>query len=247
MLNICAIVGTNSNKSNTYYFTKKLLVHLKEKLNTDININIYNLHDFKIDYCNGCLTCSKDGNCPVKDDMDFLRTEMIKSDIIVLASPVYIHNISGIMKTFLDRLCVWNHTMRLAGKKGIILTTTSSSGDIQVRNYLKNILLNMGAVSIGDFNIFVDSPKELYVDYEENSIIEDSVSKIIDKIKNHDIISSLIHEVIFNNLKKSINSVIENNYTKNYEVCFWENNDLINYDSFKELTNDILQNGKELK
>ncbi|MEG0857180.1 MAG: NAD(P)H-dependent oxidoreductase [Terrisporobacter sp.] len=247
MTNICAIVGTKCNKSNTAYFTKKLLAHLKEKLNTDININIYNLHDFKIEYCNGCLTCRKEGNCPVKDDMKFLKTEMIKSDIIVLASPVYIHNISGIMKTFLDRLCIWNHTMRLAGKKGIILTTTSSSGDIQVRNYLKNILLHMGAVSIGDFNICVDFPQELYIESKENFIIENAVSKIIEKIKNNDMTSSLIQEVIFNNLKKVINRGIENNYTKNYEIFFWENNGLVNYNSFKELTNDILQNGKELK
>ena len=39
-----------------------------------------------------------------KDDMDSIAQEMMVSDIIVLASPVYFYNISGQMKTLIDRM-----------------------------------------------------------------------------------------------------------------------------------------------
>jgi multimeric flavodoxin WrbA len=56
--------------------------------------------------CTGCFTCLSDpqGRCPLKDDMAGLIKKFVGSDIVVLATPVYMDAMTGLMKTFIDRL-----------------------------------------------------------------------------------------------------------------------------------------------
>ena len=60
----------------------------------------------KIHYCLGCFDCwsVSPGQCIIKDDMHELTEKLMTSDIVVLATPLYVDNVSGIMKNFLDRL-----------------------------------------------------------------------------------------------------------------------------------------------
>ncbi len=64
------------------------------------------LKDMKINFCTGCYTCwtKTPGECIFKDDMTDLRLKFRKADLIIFASPLYIFNVTGIMKNFLDRL-----------------------------------------------------------------------------------------------------------------------------------------------
>ena len=59
-----------------------------------------------IQHCEGCFLCwtSHPGQCVIKDDMEILRGKLITSDVIVYATPVYVDNVTGILKTFMDRL-----------------------------------------------------------------------------------------------------------------------------------------------
>ena len=62
------------------------------------------LTDRKIGHCIGCFACwlKTPGKCVIKDDMEELL-EKFKADIIVFASPLYVDNVTGIMKDFMDR------------------------------------------------------------------------------------------------------------------------------------------------
>ncbi len=64
------------------------------------------LKDMKINSCTGCYTCwtKTPGECIFKDDMTDLRLKFRKADLIIFASPLYIFNVTGIMKNFLDRI-----------------------------------------------------------------------------------------------------------------------------------------------
>lgn len=60
----------------------------------------------KINHCIGCFTCwtKTPGVCVFKDDMTELLEKMSgKFDALVLATPLYVDNISGLLKNFLDR------------------------------------------------------------------------------------------------------------------------------------------------
>ena len=64
------------------------------------------LKDMKINPCTGCYTCwtKTPGECIFQDDMIDLRLKFRKADLIIFVSPLYIFNVTGIMKNFLDRL-----------------------------------------------------------------------------------------------------------------------------------------------
>ena len=58
---------------------------------------------------NRCLACVKcwtrtPGKCVQRDDMAPLLDKYMAADIVVLATPVYVHNVSGTMKVFMDRM-----------------------------------------------------------------------------------------------------------------------------------------------
>jgi multimeric flavodoxin WrbA len=62
------------------------------------------LTDKKINYCKGCQVCYKNHvDCVQKDDMKEILDKMLKSDVIVLATPVYFYTMSAQMKTLIDR------------------------------------------------------------------------------------------------------------------------------------------------
>ena len=52
---------------------------------------------------------SGQGNCIIKDDMGILVQKFVQPDIVVYATPLFIDNISGMLKVFMDRLlCIGN-------------------------------------------------------------------------------------------------------------------------------------------
>lgn len=60
----------------------------------------------KIKPCTGCYACwmKTPGKCAQNDDMEELLGTFVSSDIVVFATPLYVDNVSGLMKNFLDRL-----------------------------------------------------------------------------------------------------------------------------------------------
>jgi len=64
------------------------------------------LKDHNIKECTGCYTCwtKTPGRCIFQDDMTMFRKKYCEADLVVFESPLYIFNVTGIMKTFMDRL-----------------------------------------------------------------------------------------------------------------------------------------------
>lgn len=69
-------------------------------------VDVVLLAEKTIHHCTACLKCwtRTPGRCVLKDDMPALLEQFMDSDIAVMATPVYVHNVTGIMKTFLDRM-----------------------------------------------------------------------------------------------------------------------------------------------
>lgn len=61
------------------------------------------LRDMKIGYCTGCGVCNGTHQCVQRDDMAAILDRMIRSDVIVLATPVYFYAMDAQMKTLIDR------------------------------------------------------------------------------------------------------------------------------------------------
>lgn len=94
------------------------------------------LHNKKINFCTGCLSCQKKKKCHISDDVALIIDEMKRSDVIVFASPVYFYGISGQLKTMLDRtnpLFVQNNHF-----KDIYLLLTGADTDLTVLKRAEN-------------------------------------------------------------------------------------------------------------
>ena len=61
------------------------------------------LKDKTIGFCKGCLACQKTGSCVIRDDAGAIVEKMMHSDVLVFATPIYYYEMSGQMKTLLDR------------------------------------------------------------------------------------------------------------------------------------------------
>jgi multimeric flavodoxin WrbA len=56
-----------------------------------------------IRFCLGCQACRKTQKCVLPDDMASILEKMKAADILVFATPIYFYEMSGQLKTLLDR------------------------------------------------------------------------------------------------------------------------------------------------
>lgn len=67
------------------------------------DVEFINLKGKEIKFCIGCLSCQKTLKCVQKDDMADLIGKVQNADAIIFATPIYYYEMSGQLKTFLDR------------------------------------------------------------------------------------------------------------------------------------------------
>ena len=68
---------------------------------------IYDLYDLKIEGCRACLGCQQDWEtpaCVLDDDMQTIFDSILRSDLTLLATPIYSWYCTPPMKAVLDRL-----------------------------------------------------------------------------------------------------------------------------------------------
>lgn len=60
-------------------------------------------------FCRGCLACQSIGKCVIDDDANAIAEKMKHADVIAFATPIYYYEMSGQMKTLLDRVnCLYD-------------------------------------------------------------------------------------------------------------------------------------------
>lgn len=119
---ILIVNGATRINGNTDILVGKIIDGAK---NAGLNPNLVELKNKNISNCIGCYTCLKESKCFFQDDMTEIRNFINKSELLILASPLYWCGVPGLMKTFLDRLFFYYHLQNkglIAGKKAIILT-----------------------------------------------------------------------------------------------------------------------------
>lgn len=95
--------------------------------NIEGEVDIVDCYRTKVSPCVDCRNCWKERKCSINDDMQEIYKKVDAADLIVLASPMYFHSVTGPMKTLLDRFQVyWASEVRKDRpqgfiKKGVIL------------------------------------------------------------------------------------------------------------------------------
>lgn len=66
-------------------------------------VELISLRDKAISFCRGCLACQKTQKCVIADDARSIVAKMHDADVIAFATPIYYYEMSGQLKTLLDR------------------------------------------------------------------------------------------------------------------------------------------------
>lgn len=101
MLRNVLIISTSPNKGgSSAKIAKEFARGVTDAGN---NVEVVTLRDKEINFCKGCLACQKTQKCVIRDDANEIVEKMKFSDVIVWVTPVYYYNMSGQMKTMIDR------------------------------------------------------------------------------------------------------------------------------------------------
>ena len=111
-----------------------------------------NLGHLALAPCRGCRVCFDRGEeyCPHDDDFAQVKAKMQAADVLIIATPVYVDDVSGIVKTWIDRLAHVCHRPEFAGKCVYVLATTGSSPTGHARRTLTVALRTWGYHVVGE-------------------------------------------------------------------------------------------------
>ena len=101
MSNILVISTSLRAKSNSDILTERLIAGAKDAGHTVEHIS---LKGKEIRFCIGCLSCQKTQKCVFRDDAVEIAEKVKSADTLVFSTPIYYYEMSGQMKTLLDRM-----------------------------------------------------------------------------------------------------------------------------------------------
>ena len=109
-MNLLAIVGSpRKGKATDTLVDRAIEGVISECPNCEVKK--LNLIDHDIRYCRNCLACRDSktkgpvAECTIRDDMDYIREDILESDSLILATPVHMGYATAIMMAFLERIC----------------------------------------------------------------------------------------------------------------------------------------------
>jgi multimeric flavodoxin WrbA len=158
MKKVTAFVGS-ARKKNTYQTVVQFLNDLQAL--GDVEYEIVTLHDYALKFCRGCEVCLWKGEefCPLKDDRDALMDKIMASDGVVFATPTYNGQVSGIMKTFLDRFAFVCHRPCYFGKVCTSIVTYSFARNDKIVEYLDILAMTLGFNVVKGTCVNLSEPK----------------------------------------------------------------------------------------
>lgn len=101
MSKVLVITTSLRARSNSDRLAEELIRGAKD---AGHDVECISLKGKEIQFCIGCLACQKTEKCVLKDDAVEIAEKVKDADILVFVTPIYYYEMSGQMKTLLDRL-----------------------------------------------------------------------------------------------------------------------------------------------
>jgi len=146
-LKILGIVCSPRSGGNTEILVRKTL-ESAEKEGAEVELWSFVGKDVKP--CDHCLSCSKTGECHIKDDMQDLYPKMMNADGIIIGSPIYFWSVSAQAKLVIDRTYALRRpTNKLEGKMGGAIAVAGRRGQVEGLTVINNFFLGQGMTPTG--------------------------------------------------------------------------------------------------
>ena len=233
---IVAVIGSpRGTESSCYKVVRRLCEKLRD-LNQDIEEKIIQLSEYELGMCKGCTSCFiRCDTCNQYDDgIEQIEKELLDADIVIFASPVYAHSITGTMKNFIDRISYWLHVFKLTGKYGLVVSSSNSNGNRFVDDYLSKMMEFMGISVMGSID-------HTNIDPNMEEKIEAAAKNVAFYLEND---RTILNYESKNKVFQVYKAAYKNEYDRRVkipnapftkEILYWKEKGFFECDSFQEL------------
>lgn len=151
IISLVSSYRVNGNTNRVVSLIEKQLLSIADEENITLEIEKIQLSNLEIKTCCGCRACFNRGEekCPLNDDLLTTWEKIHKADGILAASPVYVEDVNGIMKNWIDRMAFNCHRPPFAGKAAYIVTTSGGGSSNHAINTIKTAFTTWGIKIIG--------------------------------------------------------------------------------------------------
>ena len=95
-------------------------------------VEFISLRGKEIKFCIGCQSCQKTGACVFNDDVPAIMDRVLEADVVCWATPIYYYEMSGQMKTLIDRMNAM-YPKDYKFREVYLLSTAAEDGDFVYR------------------------------------------------------------------------------------------------------------------
>ena len=125
-MRIIVLMGSPNKKGSTAILVDEFCRGARE---SGHYVEVIDVCHADIHPCTGCVHCGYEGPCVQKDDVERIRRELLSSDMVVFATPLYYYGMSAQLKTVVDRFCAYNSSLNSRHLKSALLTVAWNSDD----------------------------------------------------------------------------------------------------------------------
>ena len=139
------IINGSPRRENTWKIIERVKNTLTD-LDNKTTFSEVDLINENIPPCLGCYSCFNNGekSCPHASSVQPIVEKMLECDGLIITSPVYALNVTGLMKNFIDHLAYFYHRPYFFEEKAMVIVTTAGAGHKKVGKYLDETLGNWG-------------------------------------------------------------------------------------------------------
>jgi len=213
-MKILAICGS-PKKGNTY----SALNDIKESY-PDVDFKILMLKDVNLKSCLGCYVCVKLGEdkCPLKDDRENIVKEMLESDGVLFASPVYTMQITALMKNFFERVGYIDHRPCFYGKYAMLMAVCAGFGADNANEYMDGMASIFGFSIASSVELKIATKSENEKAYTHKQTTE-AFDRFIQTIKDSEgrLPSISMTQLIYYNVFRTLSQLQKDAYKADYK------------------------------
>lgn len=149
------ILGINASprKYGNTYKLLEIALYTARKLGAEVEL--IHLYDYDIKPCIGCLSDEQLAcryPCVIEDDGRIVLEKILKSDGLIIATPLYWYGPSGHLKNLIDRMTVFENMIFVEGRSLVegkvagFIAVGNDSGNIMAIAYMMTVLNSMGFI-----------------------------------------------------------------------------------------------------
>jgi multimeric flavodoxin WrbA len=85
--------------------------------------------DMDVSPCTGCIACGYEGPCAIEDGNNGIRSDILSSDMLVFATPLYYFGMTSQLKAVIDRFCSYNSSISVRNLRSALISVAWNSDD----------------------------------------------------------------------------------------------------------------------